>query len=101
MKKFYLFFILRLILTLGEVNTSNTTSPFGLIYPNTEGWVFLLFHLVGTFINLSFIVCTYQFILYAACSYWYFSTPTATAGFEESDMQNALNTNKKKSYPLW
>lgn len=71
------------------------------MYPNTEGWVFLFFHLAGTFINLAFIVCTYLFILNAGCSYWYFSTPTSTAGFEASDMQNALNSNKKKSYPLW
>jgi len=94
-----------LIYTIGDVyKDSDTTSPFGLIFPSTEGWIFLAIHLLGTFFNLSFIVCTYLFLLNGASSYWYFSTITTVAGQSailDESKKPVSTSSTPKIYPLW
>lgn len=85
--------------TIGEVNKNGSTSPFGLMYPDTEGWIFLILHAVGTLINLSFITCSYIFILNSACTYWYYSTPIMTAAQEKEKMDEEKKDTKKDKEP--
>ena len=92
-----LFFLkYRLIFTIGDVSR-DTDSTFGLIWPNIEGCVFLIIHLIGTYFNLAIIICTYLFLLNGSCCYWYFSTPTSISSVSVSDKANANAEENKKN----